>query len=115
MPFLVAESGVQPSESVNGYEPIEGSASRGIGPGIANGNGNGPQANVGTPPNSASWKRAREDLENGTVFRRLFHSVQEMVNNVKKGEWGIPIKGLTLVRVWWISQFIFAAAMAGSW
>ncbi|OXG19816.1 solute carrier family 45, member 1/2/4 [Cryptococcus neoformans Ze90-1] len=115
MPFLVAESGVQPSESVNGYEPIEGSASRGIGPEIANGNGNGPQANVGTPPNSASWKRAREDLENGTVFRRLFHSVQEMVNNVKKGEWGIPIKGLTLVRVWWISQFIFAAAMAGSW
>lgn len=115
MPFLVAESGVQPSESVDGYEAIEGSSSRRVGLETANGDGRSPQASVATPPNSALWKRAREDLENGTVFRRFLHSVQSMVNNVKKGELGIPIKGLTLVRVWWISQFIFAAAMAGSW
>ncbi|XAO26016.1 hypothetical protein I312_104849 [Cryptococcus bacillisporus CA1280] len=117
LPFLVAESGVQPSENVVGYEPIEGNANQGIGLGIANGNGDGhgPQARVETPPNSALWKRTREDLENGTFFRRLLHSFQGMVNHAKKGEWGIPIKGLTLVRVWWISQFVFAAAMAGSW
>lgn len=100
-----------------GYEPIEGNASQGIGLGIANGNGDGhgPQARVETPPNSALWKRTRVDLENGTFFRRLHHSFQGMVNHAKKGEWGIPIKGLTLVKVWWISQFVFAAAMAGSW
>nr|XP_019044996.1 solute carrier family 45, member 1/2/4 [Kwoniella bestiolae CBS 10118]OCF23926.1 solute carrier family 45, member 1/2/4 [Kwoniella bestiolae CBS 10118] len=29
--------------------------------------------------------------------------------------WQIPFKGLTLVKVWWISQFVFAGAMAASW
>ncbi|WWD02106.1 hypothetical protein V865_000144 [Kwoniella europaea PYCC6329] len=29
--------------------------------------------------------------------------------------WQIPFKGLTLIKVWWISQFVFAGAMAASW
>ncbi|WVF67635.1 hypothetical protein IAT40_002393 [Kwoniella sp. CBS 6097] len=37
-------------------------------------------------------------------------------HTVKDGSaWVIPIKGLTLVKIWWISQFVFAGAMAASW
>ncbi|OCF35755.1 solute carrier family 45, member 1/2/4 [Kwoniella heveanensis BCC8398] len=40
----------------------------------------------------------------------------ESAHTVKDGSaWVLPIKGLTLVKIWWISQFVFAGAMAASW
>jgi len=38
------------------------------------------------------------------------------VQSVRSGSaWTVPIKGLTLVQLWWFSQFVFAAAMAATW
>jgi hypothetical protein len=39
-----------------------------------------------------------------------------LVRGIKDGNvLTIPIRGLTLVRLWWISQFTFAGAMAMTW
>ncbi|WVQ72696.1 hypothetical protein IAR50_002256 [Cryptococcus sp. DSM 104548] len=101
LPFLVSESGVQPEAQTGGeYAPI--------GLGI-----NGAISEA--PPTSATWKRTRQDLAGNGLVQKSINWVKDLMDSVKTGEWGLPIKGLTLVRVWWISQFVFAAAMAASW
>lgn len=38
-----------------------------------------------------------------------------MIQRGRDGDYGLPIKGLTVIKTWWISQFVFAAAMGASW
>ncbi|KAK8854544.1 hypothetical protein IAR55_003283 [Kwoniella newhampshirensis] len=98
LPFLVSESGVQP-EASHAYASL---------------NGTGDAHDL--PPNSAIWKRAKEDIESGGFVKRAMAWAGGVVGSVKDGSaWVVPIKGLTLIRVWWVSQFIFAGAMAASW
>ncbi|WVQ68534.1 uncharacterized protein L199_006742 [Kwoniella botswanensis] len=97
-PFLVSESGVQP-ESAHTYSSI-------------NGQGGMPD----NPPNSALWKRAREEIQSGGILKKMLAWLGGMLETLRDGStWQIPFKGLTLIKVWWISQFVFAVAMAASW
>ncbi|WWC71291.1 uncharacterized protein I206_105245 [Kwoniella pini CBS 10737] len=97
-PFLVSESGVQP-EASHQYSSL-------------NGQGGLPE----NPPNSAIWKRAKEEIQAGGVVKKAIGLLGGLVEWVKDGSaWQIPYKGLTLIKVWWISQFVFAGAMAASW
>ncbi|WWD19321.1 hypothetical protein CI109_103779 [Kwoniella shandongensis] len=97
-PFLVSESGVQP-EASHAYTSL-----------------NGTTETDAQPPNSALWKRAKEDIESGGFVKRTMAWVGGIAQSMKDGSaWVLPIKGLTLIKVWWISQFVFAGAMAASW
>ncbi|ODN77750.1 hypothetical protein L202_04886, partial [Cryptococcus amylolentus CBS 6039] len=101
MPFLVSESGVQAEAQTGGeYAPI--------GLGI-----NGTMSEA--PLSSATWNRTRQDLAGSSFTQKTIIRLRDLLDDVKSGEWGLPIKGLTLVRVWWVSQFVFAGAMAASW
>ncbi|ORY32115.1 major facilitator superfamily domain-containing protein [Naematelia encephala] len=96
LPFLVAESGVQPASS-HAYTSLNGE-------GMVNG-----QHDV---PNSAMWKRARADIQDGGAMRKVVGFMRRLRDG---SALQIPIKGVTVVKVWWISQFVFAGAMAASW
>lgn len=98
LPFLVAESGVQ-SQS-GGYSAINGHGGR------------------DEPPRSALWKRAQEDIVSGGWIRRSVAVFKGVVGRIREGDGlgdFLPIQGLTLVKVWMISQYTFAAAMAATW
>ncbi|WVN86277.1 uncharacterized protein L203_101440 [Cryptococcus depauperatus CBS 7841] len=96
LPFLVSESGVQ----AEGYEALKHDD-------CVN--------NQETPPNSALWKRSRENFEHNSFASRAIAWLQSIGEIFQQRAYGLPIKGLTLVKVWWFSQFVFAAAMAGTW
>ncbi|WVQ95210.1 hypothetical protein IAU59_002304 [Kwoniella sp. CBS 9459] len=105
LPFLVDESGVQPDAS-HAYSSLHGD-----GHGVSN-----VEDDADAPPNSALWKRAREEIQDGGIIKRAGSWVGGIFESIKDGSaWVIPIKGLTLVKIWWISQFVFAGAMAASW
>lgn len=91
LPFFVSESGVQPSEK-HSYASL---------------NGHG-----GDPPRTAVWQRAKEEIKDGSAVT----SVVGWAKGVMDGAGGgLPIKGLKLVDVWWVSQFIFAGLMGATW
>lgn len=94
LPPLIAESGVQPDEKV--YAHLNGEAYE-------------------DPPRSALFKRAQQEFGSGSFVQRISGWIRGVVTKAKDGELGLPIKGLTVIKVWWISQFVFAAAMAASW
>ena len=96
LPFLVAESGVQAEDGAGAYRTLNGN---------------------GTPPRSALWKRAQEDIASGSWIVKSVGWVRGVIERVKDGEQviGLPIKGLTVVKVWWVSQYVFAGAMVASW
>lgn len=101
VPFLVAESGILPSEQNEGYAAL--------------GNGADGHGGPSEAPNSAGWKRAREaDLSSGR-FAQLLARATDIIRHVKAEGVKLPIPGLTLIRVWWISMFVFAACMAATW
>ena len=91
LPFLVSESGVQSAESE--YEAL----------------------GAHEPPRSALWKRAQEELASGSVFKKAIGWVKGWIEGSKHGGFSLPIKGLTTVKLWWISQYIFAVAMMSTW
>lgn len=98
LPFFVSESGVQPQSG--GYSAINGSGYE--------------------EPRSALWKRAQEELTSGGWVKKTLGAAKGLVVRMRDGEGSglgdmLPIKGLTLVRVWMISQYTFAAAMAATW
>lgn len=95
LPFLVAESGVQAHTS--GYESL---------------NGNGAYEE---PPRSALWKRAQEEIASGGALSKSVSWIREKIAEVKRGEKILPLKGLTLIKLWWISQFVFFGAMVATW
>jgi solute carrier family 45 protein 1/2/4 len=95
LPFLVSESGVQ--AQTNQYESLNGSTGH------------------EEPPRSALWKRAQEDIASGGMLSRSVAWVKSKFEAWREGETILPIKGFTLVRLWWISQFVFAGAMAATW
>ncbi|WRT68682.1 uncharacterized protein IL334_005661 [Kwoniella shivajii] len=100
-PFLVSESGVQP-ESNHAYASL-------------NGESHGPSM-PSNPPSSAIWKRAKEEIQSGGIIKKTLGWFIGLFQSVKDGNaWVLPIKGLTLIKVWYISQFVFAGAMAASW
>ena len=93
LPFFVAESGVQLFEAQHTYEPLNGLPSTG----------------------SAQWKRAQAEGQE-SVVSRIKEWCGAAFQGIKDGSaWVLPIKGLTLVRLWWVSHFVFAGAMAASW
>lgn len=97
-PFLVAGSGIQSSET-NAYRPINP----------------GPDSDD-DPPNSAIFKRREEDRSEGSWTQRAAASVGTVIRAVKTGSaWALPIKGLTLIRLWFIAQIIFALCMLCTW
>jgi solute carrier family 45 protein 1/2/4 len=56
------------------------------------------------------------DIRSGGLPRKMVGAVVGLMRGLKEGNvLTIPIKGLTLVRLWWISQFTFAGAMAMTW
>ena len=88
----MAESGVQLSEA-HTYEALNGLSTAG----------------------SAQWKRAQSEADE-SVISRVKEWCGATFQAIRDGSaWVLPIKGLTLVRLWWISHFIFAGAMAASW
>lgn len=94
LPYLVTESGVQANTSGR-YQSLQ--------PGRGEEEG---------------WKPINlvNDIRSGGLPRQLSGAVTGLMRGVKDGSvLSIPIKGLTLVRLWWISQFTFAGAMAMTW
>ena len=59
------------------------------------------------PPNSATWKRGREDGKFGQVLEKI----KEMRGLME----ALPIRGLTLVNIWAASQCLFAICMMMTW
>ena len=91
LPFFISESGVQPVEQ-HTYTSL---------------NGNGVN-----PRDTAVWERAKEETQDGNPVKRAVG----WAKGVMDGSAGrLPIKGIRLVNVWWVSQFIFAGLMAASW
>jgi solute carrier family 45 protein 1/2/4 len=96
LPYFVSESGVQVHQggtytSLNEAEGYE-------------------------EPSSALWKRAAEEVQGGGMLQKVKSWAGGVVKSVKDGTaWVLPVKGLTLVRVWWMSQFVFAGTMACTW
>ncbi|KAK4689643.1 solute carrier family 45, member 1/2/4, partial [Tremellales sp. Uapishka_1] len=91
LPFLVHESGVLPPQEFS-YSSLDNDRQE--------------------EPSAALWKRTREDFQDGSIWARI----RTWVDGLRDGSgWVLPIKGLTLVRVWWFSQFVFSAAMTASW
>jgi solute carrier family 45 protein 1/2/4 len=97
IPFLVAESGVQAEDAAGTYRTVNGETAE--------------------PPRSALWKRAQEDIASGGWIVKSFGWVKSVVGRIRDGEQivALPIKGLTVIKVWWISQFVFAGTMAATW
>ncbi|WVQ80005.1 hypothetical protein IAT38_002106 [Cryptococcus sp. DSM 104549] len=115
MPFLVSESGVQP-DAEYGYAALEGGEDAAGGAGVGSGGALGGGGAGGRRNDSRPlWKRASDELQRGGLLQRAGAWLGATLESVRKGEWGLPIKGLTLVRLWWFSQFVFAGAMAASW
>jgi solute carrier family 45 protein 1/2/4 len=97
LPYLVTESGVQANSSGR-YQSLQ--------PGGASSETNG------------GWRPMNmvHDLRTGGFLRKVLGLLGGLVRGIKDGSaLSIPIKGLTLVRLWWISQFVFAGAMAMTW
>lgn len=100
-------TGLESDELSNGIEE------NGIG---RHGSGNGSARQGDQGPTSATWKRAREDHQSGNAAKRLIEWAKGSVKSIADGSaLTLPIKGLTLVRVWWVSQFVFAGSMAATW
>lgn len=59
------------------------------------------------PPNSATWKRGREEGKLGQILDKI----KEMRGLME----ALPIRGLTLVNVWAASQCLFAVCMMMTW
>jgi solute carrier family 45 protein 1/2/4 len=94
LPYLVTESGVQANTSGR-YQSLQ--------PGRGEEDG---------------WKPMNmvNDIRSGGLPRKMLGAVLGLARGMKDGNvLTIPVKGLTLVRLWWISQFTFAAAMAMTW
>jgi len=94
LPYLVTESGVQANTSGR-YQSLQ--------PGRGEEDG---------------WKPMNmvNDIRSGGLPRKIVGAVVGLVRGLKDGNvLSVPIKGLTLVRLWWISQFTFAGAMAMTW
>jgi solute carrier family 45 protein 1/2/4 len=95
LPYLVTESGVQANTSGR-YQSLQ----------------------PGSREEDEGWKPMNmvNDIRSGGLPRKLLGAVMSLVRGMKDGNLlSIPIKGLTLVRLWWISQFTFAGAMALTW
>lgn len=94
LPYLVTESGVQANASGR-YQSLQ--------PGRIEEDG---------------WKPMNmvNDFRSGGLARKMVGAVIGLVRGLRDGSvLSVPIKGLTLVRLWWISQFTFAGAMAMTW
>lgn len=103
LPFIVEESGVQTGlGGERAYESL---------------NGNGDN---GSPPDGYDdrWKPMGmvQDVRPGRIVGKVKALVGGLIGRVRDGTaWELPIKGFTLVKLWYISQFTFAAAMAMTW
>ncbi|RXK42376.1 hypothetical protein M231_00366 [Tremella mesenterica] len=96
LPPFVAESGIV-LDDVAGYSPLNGGG------------------NPDRPPNSASRKRMREIDDGSSFIQRSLDRGKNLIASLKDGSaWALPIPGLTLISIWWISQFIFAGCMAAT-
>ncbi|KAL7422583.1 hypothetical protein Q5752_003231 [Cryptotrichosporon argae] len=107
-PLLVEASGVLPRARAGAaYEHLGGA-----------GAGAGASAYAREQPGSATWKRMGE-----TRWGAIRAAARRMLEAFKDGDGAlglgvaqlVPIKGLTLVRLWCFSQAVFASAMAASW
>jgi solute carrier family 45 protein 1/2/4 len=95
LPYLVTESGVQANTSGR-YQSLQP--------------GRGEEEDGWKPMNMVN------DIRSGGLPRKMVGAVVGLARGIKDGNvLTIPIKGLTLVRLWWISQFTFAGAMAMTW
>lgn len=57
-----------------------------------------------------------QDIRSGGIVQKTINGLKGLIGGMRDGSaWAVPIKGLTLVRLWWISQFTFAGAMALTW
>jgi solute carrier family 45 protein 1/2/4 len=99
LPYLVSESGVQSGTSRGSYQSLQ--------PGQREGEDEG-----------EGWKPMNmvQDIRSGGVVQKAINGLKGLIGGMRDGSaWAVPIKGLTLVRLWWISQFTFAGAMALTW
>jgi solute carrier family 45 protein 1/2/4 len=98
LPYLVTESGVQANTSGR-YQSLQAGTEL-----------NGDRDEGWKPMNMV------HDIRTGDFIRKSLGALGALAGKMKDGSaWAIPIKGLTLVRLWWISQFTFAGAMAMTW
>lgn len=97
-PFLVADSGVQSGGSQQAYTAI------------------GADEDDDSPPSSAQWKR-EEELRSSLPFKeRAAAWVADAIKAVRSGSaLALPIRGLTLIRLWFIAQCLFALCMLATW
>jgi solute carrier family 45 protein 1/2/4 len=99
LPLLVSESGVQAASSGGKYESL-------------NVNGTSSQEM------DDRWKPMNlvQDLRSGGIVMKAKMWVGGLISSVRDGSaWVLPIQGFTLIKLWYISQFTFAAAMAMTW
>jgi solute carrier family 45 protein 1/2/4 len=103
LPFFISDSGIQPRhEHEHEYT------------GLNNGHGLG----MGDIPGSAVWKRERAERERGDegFMSRMKGRGEWSIQSVKDGSaWVLPVQGLTLVRVWYGTCFLFAGTMGATW
>lgn len=115
LPALVSESGVQSGLSGGTYESINNSGN-GIGGWSSSRHtlgGGGGDDNEGWKPMTMTMVN---DVKSGRIVPKLIHWVGRIVESIKDGSaWSLPIKDFTLIKLWYISQFIFAIAMGMTW
>lgn len=98
-PLLVSQSGVQAVSSSNEYAPVQ----RGD---------DGEEEDGLSTPNSAVYKHELE-VRSSSWKQRAAAAVDDAVRAIKTGSaWALPIQWLTLVRLWWMAQVLFAVTMA---
>lgn len=99
LPLLVSESGVQVATSSGTYESLDGNG-------------------AAHERMDDRWKPMTlvQDLRSGGIVSKARRWVGGLVQGINDGSaWALPIKDFTLIKLWYISQFTFAGAMAITW
>ncbi|KAL1413550.1 hypothetical protein Q8F55_001324 [Vanrija albida] len=97
-PLLVSQSGVQAVSPSADYLSVQ--------------RGDDDDEDGVSTPNSAVYKHELE-VRSSSWKQRAAAAVDDAVRAIKTGSaWALPIQWLTLVRLWWMAQILFAVTMA---
>jgi solute carrier family 45 protein 1/2/4 len=99
LPFFISESGLQPTSTGHDYSNLNG----------------GRHGNEDIPSSALRKRGMGDNTESGwgAAVKRILATI---IEGLKGGSasW-LPIRGLTLLKVWYSSNFLFAATMGASW
>lgn len=97
-PFLVQDSGVQSGVSQRVYTALAGGG------------------DDLSRPSSAQFKRDEEQRGHQPFMERAAAVLACAIKAVRSGSaWALPIRGLSLIRLWFMAQCLFALCMLATW